>query len=169
MGSIFSLITDEALDICEYKDYHCDLCSSKPAFSHCVETKYEGEDREVDFLCASCIKLEDSKQITDEWEFSLSLCQNSNSSKLELEHTPKLPCFIQEIDWPVCCGELCEFEGVPSSSDTEQIPKLRRFWFHGVKNYNKEYGCSLKSEFLKDIGFFRCNICSSKYFTFQFM
>ena len=169
MGTIFSLISDDAIKVCEYTNYQCDLCLCEPAFYHSVETLYKGVAKEVDLLCSACIKLKYSKQYSDEWEFSLSLCHDYNKSKTSLEHTPKLPCFIQEIDWPVCCGELCEFTGIPKNFETEDIPNIKKFWFRGIKSYDKECGFTLKPEFLKDIGFFNCRVCSSEYFTLQFM
>ena len=168
MGREFKLISDKALIEC-VKDYTCDMCDKKPSYYHPTEINEDGSAFEVDYLCCSCVKRYPSFKNFREWKKSLDLCEDISLNEEELSKTPRIPCFIQGYDWPVCCTDLCEFSGLlDSEDDLVNISDKHLFWEKGIKQYSEVYDFELKVSSLKDIGLFNCLSCNSKYFTFQF-
>lgn len=172
MGTTFPLIADEALDVCDEKDFSCHLCDREDVahYRYPVTIIRNEEEDALDYLCASCILENEFERRDREWDSSLARCHDRSLSLRELQKTPDLPCFIQGIDWPVCCGRLCEFIGVPQSEEIRSTLHLvMAYWDDGFTDYNQRYDSSPESEFPEDIGMFRCRDCQKEVFTFQCM
>jgi hypothetical protein len=83
-----------------------------------------------------------------------------------LNRTPKSPLFLQDFDWPVCCGEWCEFTGYPRTyEESVQVPSTRTLWRRGPAEW--DYGFDLQPETLDEVSLFRCLHCSRPYFVWQ--
>ncbi|MCM8543531.1 MAG: hypothetical protein NE328_24900 [Lentisphaeraceae bacterium] len=137
---------------------------------YAVTAVVNGEAESFDYLCYSCISKNKFKRGDRDWKSSLEKCEDYQKNEESLLYLPKLPCFIQKFDMPVCCGELCEFHGIPSTHEERaDLPSKYLFWQGGKKSYGDLYDFTPESDFLEDIGFFHCFKCENKFFTFQFM
>jgi hypothetical protein len=83
-----------------------------------------------------------------------------------LHRMPKAPLFLQGFDWPICCGEWCEYAGHPQSYDESRgIPSRKSFWRNGPAVW--DYGFDLEPETLDEVNYFRCLHCPKFYFVWQ--
>ncbi len=83
-----------------------------------------------------------------------------------LHRMPNAPLFLQGFDWPVCCGEWCEFTGCPQTyEESAQVPAERTLWRRGPAEW--DYGFDLQPETLDEVSFFRCLHCAHLYFVWQ--
>jgi uncharacterized protein CbrC (UPF0167 family) len=87
----------------------------------------------------------------------------------ELRRTPEIPLFLQNDDWPYCCGDFCEYIGSPKSYDeSKDLPGISNYWDSGVSNYSELFGeMTLEPESLSEVCKFKCSSCSKDYFTWQ--
>jgi hypothetical protein len=41
----------------------------------------------------------------------------------EYHRLPEIPLFLQRDDWPICCGDWCEFTGIPTDyEESRKVP-----------------------------------------------
>ena len=100
MGNTFKLIADKALKVCQ-EDFGCHKCEKDDAigYSFCIEVIEDGEEIDLDYLCAECISTNDVEpKYKEYWDRALSKCNDRTESYNDLVKTPSLPCFIQGFD-----------------------------------------------------------------------
>jgi uncharacterized protein CbrC (UPF0167 family) len=84
----------------------------------------------------------------------------------EYRRTPRFPLFLQNEDWPWCCGDFCEYQGVPKSYDESiRIGQEMECW---EGDFKQLYGdVTLEPESLREVCIFRCLTCGKQVFTWQ--
>lgn len=175
MGTRFKIVSDNAVKYCKsgkVGERSCHRCEAEDIdiYKYSGLEFSNGAQEEYDELCENCIKTSSViPNYTFRWKNTLSLCKDKETSLQELSSSPNLPCFIQGFDIPVCCGNICEFIGIPQNHTIrEEIAEKYKFWEKGFKEYKELYNFTPESEFLEDIGLFKCRSCHSEIFTFQF-
>jgi uncharacterized protein CbrC (UPF0167 family) len=129
------------------------------------------EEPEVCELCSACILggnvRKSDYQIREMMPIVTTLAADRARAIEEYHRIPEIPLFLQRDDWPMCCGEWCEFVGVPSSyEESRQVPGRYRYWERGPRGWRSEY--ELLPESLREISLFRCIVCGGEWFTWQF-
>ncbi|HYE19421.1 MAG TPA: hypothetical protein VEA69_13305 [Tepidisphaeraceae bacterium] len=179
MGTVFSQIADHALYPCGGDT--CNHCgrSGVPIYVYTGEIVHselaaDPEDAEADpevyEVCARCILGGNLvKSSVSVKEVARSLAPNGRVRDhliAEYHRMPDIPLFVQWDDWPHCCGEWCEFQGVPASYDeSKRVPADDAYWDRGPKPWS--YGAALMPESLQEVSRFRCQTCGKRYFTWQ--
>ena len=185
MGHLFKFISDEIARTAETGV--CENCSlAKPLFPIHAEIDLDewgyGSDS-TEELCADCIRRlplrrfawRDSErrisQIVNEHHPRGTLRGDQRQCKLvsicdEFRRTPQFPLFLQNEDWPYCCGNFCEYLGVPACYDESiQIGRDTQCW---QGDFTALYGdMTLEPESLNEVCLFRCLTCDSRMFTWQ--
>lgn len=178
MGATFPLIHDEALFPCS--GTVCHFCESDdvPIYEyngvilhpdHAANPELAREEPEVSELCAKCIL---GGHIEKEIEPSIQATLNrfatdKQAALAAFQRTPDIPLFLQFQDWPMCCGQWCEFIGIPASyEESTAIPNQYRYWEREPRAWLADY--DLMPESLREISLFRCLLCAKQFFTWQF-
>lgn len=180
MGTIFPLIEDSALRA-EDADYYteCQVCSKRavsvyPCQGYLVAANGEPdkiEDRYV--ACAPCLKLGRVAHI-DEHDTDPVLDAHAKrpaEAKMQLRSTPRVPCFVQGTDWPLCCGELTIFIGSPNTLQELIAAQTEGSeWRRGeVRQSKHSYQAAIYGppESLRNVSLFRCERCNRLLWVFQ--
>ncbi len=79
--------------------------------------------------------------------------------------TPKLPNFVQEVDWPYCCGDFTVFIGDAGKSHRGPYGEFKWWGYEDECPVDDGVKGMLGSE--DRVSLFRCPRCSSKYWTYQ--
>jgi uncharacterized protein CbrC (UPF0167 family) len=173
MGKIFKLIADEALKPLDDYYKECHVCNQKnvPLYPY-QGNLISDKDFDVYAVCEKCINDGNSIESINEDEINPIIdkfCNDPEKSKHLLRKTPNIPLFLQYRDWPVHCGELCEFIGIPKTYDESvEIGNSVLFWDRGESDYNGAYGdITLEPEALSEVSVFKCTKCGKKLFTWQ--
>jgi uncharacterized protein CbrC (UPF0167 family) len=173
MGNIFKLIANAAL-IPEDAEYfkECHVCGKKgvPLYSyqgHLVDEP----DEDVYAVCKDCI-LDGKVEYIDDSDTDKTINQFCTEPEVEkelLRKTPRIPLFLQYNDWPIHCGELCEFTGVPKTKEESiDIGKTYTMWDKGETTFQEMYGDeTLQPSTLNEVSTFMCRKCGKKLFTWQ--
>ncbi len=190
MGKLFRYIIDQVAaqaetGICHY----CDQARTVyPIRAVADDADYWDKGTEqIDELCAHCIRVIPLISLaTRESERWLTAHINSHypkgtlskelrQTKLigladRLRRTPEMPLFLQGDDWPFCCGEWCEFLGVPDNGQAAiALVDTDTYWSGGPGTYASEFGdMTLEPEDLEEVSLFRCLHCHQPFFTWQF-
>lgn len=184
MGTQFELISDDSLIESTYTD-ECSFCGRNdvPIFDvtgfKIEPGKYifedipkEMADTEMDCACKDCLT-NGRVKLFSEWEVESVLqeyCADPKRELMRLRATPSIPLFLQGYDWAVCCGELCEFKGVPSTYDESiEIPDHYQFWDKGPRDWKTfwSFEFTLEPESLDEISKFACKKCQKRWFIWQ--
>jgi uncharacterized protein CbrC (UPF0167 family) len=178
MGTIFTYIADDILP--HYAERGtCDWCQTESD----LYTFYAEDDRGMaDRSCVNCIKTLPLRQIykkdneriinslinerypkgtkSQEQRFALTveMCD-------DYRRTPRLPNFIQNDDWPNCCGDFTEFIGDAGQSYTGSYDEFE--WWGNENDGAIEYGIEGMMGGEDRVSLFRCLHCPKKYWTFQ--
>ena len=178
MGTTFRYIHDDAMFPCD--GTCCHFCESEtfPVYSYfgtilhpeyAANPELARDEPEISELCAECIlggHVE--RDINPEIEDTINRFAKDRNEALKSYHKiPNIPFFLQYADWPMCCGDWCEFAGVPiSNEESINIPNFWNYWERGPKAWKADY--ELIPESLHEISLFKCLECEKKYFTWQF-
>lgn len=179
MGSTFRYVADQALFACGGDE--CHHCGRKdvPIYSYtgtivdptrAADPDLAREEPEVSELCADCIlggnvRKYDSA-VREIMRTVNAFAADPRQALEEYHRTPDIPLFLQREDWPMCCGQWCEFTGVPKDyEDSRQVPARHSFWDRGPREWT--YGDGLMPESLREVSLFRCLICPQLWFTWQ--
>ena len=142
----------------------------------------DGEEVEVDEVCESCLR---DHEIT---EYDATRTRNhigqmvnahhgkGNLSKVErrlkVENifsefmaTPKLPNFVQRIDWPTCCGDFTRFIGDAGSSYRGPYDGFE--WWGSENDVAVGYGIEGMIGVEDPVSLFACLSCTRKFWTYQ--
>jgi hypothetical protein len=83
--------------------------------------------------------------------------------------TPDGPLFLQNQDWPLCCGDLTEFTGSPKNKkELVRLTKSGIYWEGQVKKNRVDFEESGPPEFYGEVSIFQCLACQKVYWTWQF-
>ena len=188
MGKIFELIADSALEILDSCYDECHVCNRTDIDLYAYQGKLHLENGEVDddiyAACASCIA---QGNLTHSCDFAYleiidrylglknldeeAYVQNKNMLAEKYQKTPDIPIFMQYEDRPLCCNDIAEFTGYPKDAEEcYDLTEKALYWEKQVtvksEFYNfRKYG---SPEGKRDIAFFCCKHCQTRYFTFQF-
>ncbi|QDV81882.1 hypothetical protein TBK1r_08040 [Stieleria magnilauensis] len=144
-------------------------------FGHIVDAKLAknpqlAEDEpDIDELCADCILSGNvRKHLIDEITATINRFAYDKTAATEAYHRfPDIPLFMQYRDWPICCGDWCEFMGCPSAyEESKRIPNIHAYWERGPVAWKSEF--DLMPESLREVSLFRCQECWRMWFTWQF-
>ncbi|MGC4006398.1 MAG: CbrC family protein [Pirellulales bacterium] len=179
MGSTFRYIHDSALvesdlGVCQHcarqgfaaYDYHGEIVDSHAAANVALALV----EKEIYAACAPCIhdgnirkrdyELERIRPIVDEF------ARDKTVAIRDYHRIPHIPLMMQDADWPMCCGDWCEFLGNPPDFETSlSVPFHFRFWDHSPAEYLATQ--SLVPESLREVCLFRCLACTNSYFIWQ--
>ena len=181
MGTTFKYISDDALRE-EDRSYftECQACGEKgvavykaQGFLLKADGTFDDEhpESEVYVACADCILGEKIARF-GEWEtddFLRDNFENWVQLRRALRCTPQIPLMMQRDDWVICCGELCEFVGVPR--DMEDLIGLTAdatYWNRGSSAFARDFHDSGPPESFREISKFQCLHCNRMYWTDQF-
>lgn len=178
MGSNFPLIADDALRF-EDAEYfkQCQVCSAEgvPQYyaDRCIidDSGEADEDNEVYAVCEPCIKAgrveHSGEYITD--EVLKKHAANPVAAKALLRATPRIPLFLQGDDWAICCGELAEFVGNPTSLDELiELERTAQPWEQSPTSYQRDFANTGPPESFREISIFRCVKCQKRLYVDQF-
>jgi hypothetical protein len=191
MGQVFPLIADEALEPLDTDAYpRCQVCGRAApvyvTFGRALSAKTNKRDK-VYAACESCFKQGKLEQVRPTLPVAQAvgeylqghykrksaawLAAKQKEMLDALDHTPcSLPPCRQEIDWPLCCGELTEYVGCPAGREELRELEDMRAWNFRLNERSVEEGISFAGcpdELLTDAAVFRCEKCSQHYLIFQ--
>lgn len=128
MGSVFRYIADDSLEAHRLDlDLACNVCGATGGIFHFRADAAGG----VYEVCQRCIKALPSEQLGQmaRWQSEqdaldhlravfpglpeTELLARRDAICAELRRTPRVPPFVQDDEWPLCCGEFAEYVGRP--------------------------------------------------------
>jgi hypothetical protein len=185
MGNRFELIADDAL--VPLDDYEkCQVCFRTGVPLYEAQGRIVNQDGSVDeskdvyAVCESCLKTGRVAH-TSEWQTDRVIerfASDPQAAKALLRRTPRIPLMLQQADWPLCCGQLTEFTGVPKEDEglanllSPLIP-----WINGPIDQEtvkekpwlvRDFEQDGPPESLDEISIFVCRSCGKGYFTDQY-
>ena len=178
MGKTFCYIADDAMFPCDGEECHLCETEESPLYlyfgeiihpEHAANPQLAREEPEISELCAECILSGHVRRNADvRIQKTINRFAKDKQAAWEAFHrTPDIPLFLQYTDWPMCCGDWCEFVGVPSSYDESKVvPDNYHYWEDSPKAWKSDF--ELMPETLREISLFRCLDCEEKLFTWQF-
>jgi uncharacterized protein CbrC (UPF0167 family) len=179
VGSVFRHVADAAMYACGGEQcHHCERAGLPiyrysgeiidPALAH--DPALAAEEPEVHELCADCI-LGGNVRKSDDRVRQVAptvtrFAADSARAVEEYHRLPDIPLFLQREDWPMCCGEWCEFVGVPASyEESPGVPASHSYWERGPATWR--FTDQLLPESLREVSLFQCVRCSRPWFTWQ--
>jgi hypothetical protein len=128
MGQVFRYVSDDAL-LAGKCEHPCPLCGATedvyPIYADIPGPNEEGPGP-ISEACIQCIRALPLEAIST-WQTERAVLAHLRSSFpalgaeeleerrvaicQELRRTPRLPVFVQDDEWPFCCGDLAEFVG----------------------------------------------------------
>ena len=79
--------------------------------------------------------------------------------------TPSLPNFIQNLDWPSCCGDFTKYIGDAGITYNAEYDGFE--WWGHKDDYANECGIEELIGGEDRVSLFDCFNCEKKYWTFQ--
>ena len=190
MGTKFRYVSDDALDAAKAA-INCEKCSS-PEPAYIVEAVFQdGSDDpdELDFeraLCVNCIRtipLRNLIPIFPELQIQAAVNRHFPKGTLsgearfkravdlcdEVRRTPKIFMFLQNHDWPTCCGDVTEYIGSEpkEGSDFAEYKCWNEDEFLAKFKLSDFYPLN-EIEVLHSMALFKCVNCPDKYWVFQY-
>ena len=177
MGKVFKYISDEILPSYASKGI-CSWCETETE----LYTFYAEDERGMATdACSNCIKTMPLKFIY--WKSNERLIQSLVNERYpkgtksqdqrfaltvemcdEYRRTPRLPNFIQNDDWPNCCGDFTEFIGDAGRSYNGPYEEFQ--WWGYEQDVAIEHGIEGMMGGEDRVSLFQCN-CGNKFWTFQ--
>lgn len=179
MGSVFRHVADAAMYRCGGEQCHHCARTDRPIYLYSGEIvdpalahdpELAADEPEVDELCADCVRggnVRKSEYSLNQVAPTIARFAADRARAIEEYHQiPDIPLFLQGEDWPMCCGEWCEFVGVPLSYDESPgVPLSHSYWERGPTAWR--FTDELRPESLREISLFRCHCCARLWFTWQ--
>jgi hypothetical protein len=179
MGTLFRYIADSALN--ESGLGECQHCERPtiPAYkynglivdlSRAANPALAAEDNVIFAACADCIHggnlRKDDYELRQIQPIIVAFANDSESAVRNYHLIPHVPLMMQREDWPMCCGDWCEFIGNPPDYDASvRVPSEYQFW--NRQPVNRAFGFDLRPESLREVCLYRCLTCPKKYFIWQ--
>lgn len=101
-------------------------------------------------------------------DFIAKLVSHPDAALKLMRQTPRCPNFLQDTDWPICCGELTEYTGEPSRDEAEELDRSGQYWYRGKSTFDSPVVDLIPSPVLSGVSAFRCQSCAKRYWIFQF-
>jgi hypothetical protein len=172
MGLAFRYIADNALaqsnlgscQHCERTEFSSyDYCGEiiNPRLAANVELATT--DNKIFAACAACIHGGNIRKT----DFELGRVQpiidsfalDKVSAARNYHLIPHIPLMMQDQDWPMCCGDWCEYVGNPKDDEESvRVPSQFQFWDH--RPSNETVDDELRPESLREVCLFRCLSCA---------
>jgi hypothetical protein len=179
MGTMFRYVADAALTPSDLGD--CQLCERIGVTSYsftgvitdpsrAANPQLAQEDPHVFALCAACIlggnvRKHDS-EIAEIRRIVNAFAVDRAAAIANYHTLPHIPLMMQHRDWPMCCGDWCEFYGNPADyRESVEVPSLHQFWDYRPHKWDRDF--ELKPESLREVCVFRCLTCNRSYFIWQ--
>ena len=178
MGNVFKYIADDILPAYSESDT-CDWCQTEAD----LYTIYIDDGSGMgDLACESCIKTlplrwiyskdnegiirslidtrhpKGAKSQDERFALAVEMCD-------EYRRTPRLPNFVQSVDWPHCCGDFAEFIG--DAGDSHDGPLDGFEWWGHENDAAAGHGIEGMMGGEDPVSLFRCLHCPKKYWTYQ--
>jgi len=125
VGQAFRYVADASLEAHRHRDLPCPLCGGTAEVYPFNAQPVGGYITEA---CRRCIRSLPLNQIAD-WnserhaaehlrQFAPALSAEEMDARraamcAELRRTPRVPSFVQDDEWPLCCGDFAEYVGRP--------------------------------------------------------
>lgn len=179
MGSTFRYISDAAMEESDLGE--CQHCESPgiPSYNYrgeiidptlAANSELASKDNGIFAACAPCIHGGNLRK--DEYELGRvrpiidSFASDRIAAVRSYHLIPHIPLMMQDEDWPMCCGDWCEFIGNPPDYEASvRVPFEYQFWDHRPVNRKRDY--ELRPESLREVCLFRCLSCPRTYFIWQ--
>ncbi len=125
MGIVFRYVADDSLEAHRCRDLPCPLCG---ATADVYPFRAEPDGGYISEACLRCIRLlpldrivawRSERQVAEhlrETHPAMSSCELEVQRAeicAELRRTPRVPPFVQDDTWPLCCGNFAEYIGYP--------------------------------------------------------
>lgn len=182
MGTTFRYISDKFVDRAPVET--CVLCKTKGQVFP-IEVAWDQEEWELacectESICLTCIRMlplrrfavrigeSQIQQMVNSHYPKGSIPKDERIGKYgsvcdEFRRTPLLPLFVQDEDWPFCCGEFCEYLYSPQSyEEAEKIGSEIECWHGDLFDE-----MVLQPETLNEVNVFGCLSCPRKLYTWQ--
>jgi uncharacterized protein CbrC (UPF0167 family) len=181
MGTRFRYVSDAALRP-EDADYytHCQVCDRKDVvypFQQQVRSP-GGDVDDANAVCERCLRLGFEVVWDDDF---IDIVRNYFSARppagdalrlvgeslARLRHSPQPGYGFQRFDWPLCCGDFCEFIGHPEGTDDNaKLAEGATYWDqHPRQSFE---GRNLVEdgppEDWGEVSYYACIKCRKKYF-----
>ncbi|MCC9656698.1 CbrC family protein [Rhodopirellula halodulae] len=179
MGITFRYIADIALEPSELGE--CQCCERAAAVSYnyrgeivdpsaAANSKLAEEEPEIYAACAGCINAglvrKSEYEIADIQKLINRFASDKQDAVKQYHRIPHIPLMMQGEDWPLCCGDWCEFIGVPTDyNESVRVVSQHQFWDR--RPVEPHWDFELKPESLREICIFRCLSCRKTYFIWQ--
>lgn len=179
MGATFRYIAETALESSELGDCQCCERASVVSYAYrgeivdpsaAANPQLAEEDPAIHAACADCIN--DGLVRKDDYEISeiqsvINAFANNKEKVIDQYHQiPHIPLMMQREDWPMCCGDWCEFTGVPADYDESvKVPAQHQFWER--RPVDPHWDFELRPESLCEVCIFQCLSCDKSYFIWQ--
>ena len=125
MGQAFRYVDDTSLEAHRRRDLPCPLCEGT---AEVYPFYAEPEGGYITEACRRCIRSLPLDRIVD-WESEKRAAEHLReiapalsaaevearraAMSAELRRTPRVPPFVQDDEWPLCCGDFAEYVGRP--------------------------------------------------------
>ncbi len=181
MGAVFKYIADDALHTSDGDQCHLCERGSVPVYDYTGEIinpdlatnpQLAREEPEVSWLCADCINGGNVRR-TDTWAVAGTVAQFATDPMAawrDFNTLPNIPLYLQgKLDWPLCCGEWCEFTGSPTDlQELIGVQESHQYWESGPSGMPRNFVSEGEPESFREISLFCCRSCIKRYYTDQF-
>ncbi len=185
MGKVFRYISDGALRTTRVRT--CEICKVPDVDTYNAPAEIElpdGSRKEVFNVCADCLRagricehFDDwtTRRVIDQWMQSHFRNLDRQARKVArrrlvsgFQCTPRIPEFINDTDWPFCCGDLAEFIGQPNTQEQcVDFCRTQQFW-EAAEEAEWDDRIPLQPPLeLYEFNFFACLRCPKRYWVWQ--
>lgn len=179
MGTHFSSIADDALYAACPLGEPCQHCDRKdqPVFDYdghvldpalAADPELARQEPEVFYVCAACVQGGNlRKNKVGLMEALGPVPPPDRERAAEAYHRlPDVPVFLQDKDWPWCCGAWSEFVGCPADYEAaRKVPDEYAYWCGQPAPWELTF--DLQPESLREISLFVCPGCATRRFVWQ--
>lgn len=135
-----------------------------------ANSKFAEDEPEIEAACAGCINAglvqKDDYAVAEVQGIINAFAIDKAKVTQKYHRIPNIPLMMQYDDWPMCCGDWCEFFGTPSDyEESVRIPSQHQFWDR--RPVKPHWDFELKPESFSEICLFRCRSCDKTYFIWQ--
>lgn len=179
MGTTFRYIAETPLESSGLGEYQCCERAGVVSYNYrgeiaapsaAANPQLADEEPEIFAACADCINAglvrKSDYEIGEIQTLINAYASDKQNAAQQYHRIPHIPLMMQREDWPLCCGDWCEFVGVPADYDESvRVPSQNQFWDR--RPIEPHWDFELKPESLREIRLFKCLLCDKTYFVWQ--
>lgn len=180
MGTTFEFVADVALVACDGDECHHCGRNNVPLYDYfgsiidpelSADPQLANVEPDVSWLCADCInggnvQRSDAYSVED---IVRSYAADPVAAMRDFNKLPNIPLFLQNFDWPLCCGNWAEFIGSPASlTELITVQDTYSYWQNGPADARRDFATQGPPEYLPEISLFCCKKCNAHLYTDQF-